>query len=309
MSDVPPDGSARGPVDVLIIGAPKSGTTSLWAVLREQTWFVPPRVKELHHFSAVEPVADAVYRGWFPARTAPDQLRGEATPNYLSSYDAPARIRDHNPDVRLVVVLRDPVARAVSAYQHARRVGGVPRHASFEDVFTDEARRRVATRGWTRIRWDGMYGRHLTRYLQFFPQEQLHTMFFEDLVADPATALADLGRFLDRRLTKEGALPHENRSREVISPLVEWVTSRLVAKGRRAGVLPPDLDLSRIRGLWSRDATDPAIDPAFLRRVVEDYAADVDLTARLLDRTPPWPRFVDEVSLQLEDRHDAVTGR
>lgn len=283
----------HGPVDVLLIGAPKCGTTTLWSVLRSQDWFVAPRVKELHHFASPDPVADEVYRSWFPPSDDrdPERLRGEATPDYLSSFEAPRRIAEHNPDVRLVVALRDPVDRAVSAFQHARRVGAVPRGASLDQVYWDEARRRTLSRDWTRIRWDGMYGRHLARYLRAFRREQLHVLFLEELVADPDGALSSLGRFLGHPDLGADRLPHENASRDVVSPTLERLVVRSTRRLRRAGLLPESLALTRIRQAWAREPAPVRLEPTTVERLVTDLLPDVDLLETQLGRRPPWPRF------------------
>lgn len=286
-----PDVAVGGPVDVLVLGAQKAGTTSLWAVLRRQDWFVPARLKELDHFSARSPVPDEVYRSWFGPKSHPSQLRGEATPGYLSAYPAPARIRAHNPDVKLIAVLRDPVDRARSAFHHARRIGKVDRRAALEDVYREEARRRVTERSWTRIRWDGMYARHLERYLEHFPREQLHVLFFEELVADPDGTLAGLWRFVGREGTVGAELPHRNRGRDARLPVVERTFAHLGRTQRARRWALAGRALRTVQRLQARELAPAPLAGEAVSQIVEDYAPEVDRLTALLGRRPPWPRF------------------
>lgn len=281
----------RPPVDLVVIGAQKCGTTSLWTVLGQQDWFVPSRTKELHHFSAQAPVPDATYRGWFPERSGPGLLRGEATPDYLSSYDAPHRMHAHNPDVRLIAILRDPVERAVAAFGHARRIGAIGRREMFADVYRDEAVRRVTRRSWTDIRWGGMYGHHLRRYLELFPLDQLHVIFFEELVTDPARGLDGLWTFLGREGTNPVTFPHENSGRDARLPRMEAGLVRIRRRFPTAMGGARQRFLRRMRPALSRPPTPFELETALRARIDADYAPDVDVLARLIGRRPPWPRF------------------
>lgn len=297
-----------GPVDLLVLGAQKAGTTTLWQILCRQSWFARARTKELHHFDRPDLVPDSEYRSWFRPTTDAMQLRGEATPGYLSAYRAPARIHAHNPEVKLVALLRDPVDRARSAFQHARRIGKVDRHARFEDIYRDEARRRVTERSWTRIRWDGMYARHLERYLEHFPPEQLHVLFFEDLVADPEQTLAGLWRFVGREGTEGPRLPHANPGRDTRLPFVERAAVRLLRPEGSARRLPTHRAAPAVRAVrrrLTRELTVTPLSDGALDHLVADYAPEVERVSLLLGRRPPWPRFAESGGWGLSDLQKA----
>jgi hypothetical protein len=114
----------------VILGAQKSGTTTLYTQLTTHPAVMPALRKEVHYFDA-SPRPIEWYRAFFPRRRAVEAraasvghaVTGEATPFYLFHPGAPARLRAAIPHARLIVVLRDPVQRAVSGYHHAVRMG------------------------------------------------------------------------------------------------------------------------------------------------------------------------------------------
>lgn len=176
-------GAGRDPIDFLIIGAEKCGTTWLADMLRQHpAIFIPPEKElfyfnerffespELHNFNHDQPLA--WYLGNF-TEAAPGQLKGEASPAYLWDDRAPGRIHAFNPRARLIACLRDPVARAYSQYRYFIQRGTFGR-ISFEQAL--ELRPDLRSRG--------LYDQQLARYDTLFPGEQLLILFFEDLVAD-----------------------------------------------------------------------------------------------------------------------------
>src|SRR5437762_6880111 len=118
----------------LILGAAKSGTTSLYHVLKQHPQVFVTEKKELHFF-----VKEHWYRRgmrcyarhFAPAR-AEHRAVGEATPVYLCHPAAPHRIREHLPEARLIAIVRDPVQRAHSHYWQERR--RLNEHRSFDEV-------------------------------------------------------------------------------------------------------------------------------------------------------------------------------
>jgi len=108
--------------DFVIIGAQKAGTTSLYAGLVAHPDVRQAFRKEVHFFDTGHYPDLGWYRRHFPidrART----LTGESSPYYLFHPAVPTRVAAVLPEVSLIAILRDPVARAVSQYHHARRWG------------------------------------------------------------------------------------------------------------------------------------------------------------------------------------------
>jgi hypothetical protein len=156
---------------------------------------------------------EAWYRGQFPLR-AGDRLVGEASPSYLFHPLAPERARSLVPEAKLVALLRDPVDRAYSQYQHEVALGREP--LSFEAALAAEDERlrgeverlTADPRAFSRAWWDhtyaarGRYAEQLERWLAVFPREQLLVVRTEDLGERPAETYAAILSFL-------GADPYE----------------------------------------------------------------------------------------------------
>ena len=111
--------------EFLGIGTQKGGTTTLQRLLEQHPQvYLPPR-KELHYFSLHYGEGEAWYRQQF-AEAAPEQRCGEITPYYLFHPQAPERIKSLLPEAKLIVLLRDPVERALSQVFHSQRLGLEP---------------------------------------------------------------------------------------------------------------------------------------------------------------------------------------
>jgi hypothetical protein len=199
--------------DFLVIGAQKAGTTALYAYLRWHPGIAGPSWKEVSFFDRHWWRGEAWYRGQFPLR-AGERLVGEASPSYLFHPLAPERARSLVPGAKLVALLRDPVDRAYSQYQHEVALGREP--LSFEDALAAEDERLVGeverliadSRAFSRAWWDhtytarGRYAEQLERWLEAFPSEQLLVVRTEELGERPAETYASILAFL-------GAEPHE----------------------------------------------------------------------------------------------------
>jgi tetratricopeptide (TPR) repeat protein len=114
------------PPDFVIIGVPKGGTTSLlqWLGRHPQIWGHPR--KELHFFNGAWDQGPAWYAAQFPVFASGSGIRrGEATPNYFLHPQAPERLAAAAPHTKLILLLRDPLQRAISWIEHLRRHEGV----------------------------------------------------------------------------------------------------------------------------------------------------------------------------------------
>ena len=191
--------------DFLVLGAQKAGTTALYAYLRWHPGITGPSWKEVSFFDRHWWRGEGWYRGQFPLRSG-GQIVGEASPSYLFHPLAPERARTLVPDARLIALVRNPVDRAYSQYQHAVALGREP--LSFEDALAAEDERTrgevdrlvADPRAFSRAWWDhtyvarGRYAEQLERWLRVFPREQLLVVATEELGAAPGeTYAASLG--------------------------------------------------------------------------------------------------------------------
>jgi len=126
--------------DFLIIGAKKCGTTALYSYLTQHPRIVPAFKKEIYYFNAFHAKGANWYRSFFPTVfESKEHLTGEATPDYFFHPAAPDRIRAMVPEVRLIAILRNPVDRAYSFYNHNLRAG--LETLSFEEAIDREPER------------------------------------------------------------------------------------------------------------------------------------------------------------------------
>jgi hypothetical protein len=202
--------------DFLVIGAQKCGTTALYAYLRWHPHVTGPAWKEVSFFDRHYGRGESWYRGQFPSRpwlwlrggrSGQRPLVGEASPSYVLHPYAPQRVRALLPDVRLVVLLRDPVDRAFSHYHHEVALGREP--LSFEEALDREDERTAAeldrlgdTSYFSQPWWDftyaarGRYAEQLRRWLEVFPRDRLLVLASEQLRLEPARAYADVLAFI-----------------------------------------------------------------------------------------------------------------
>jgi hypothetical protein len=195
--------------DFLVLGAQKAGTTALYEYLRRHPQITGPSWKEVSFFDRHWARGERWYRGNFPnlARTR-EKLVGEASPSYVFHPLAPQRVQEVVPDARLIVLVRNPVDRALSQYNHEAALGREP--LPFEEALDAEEERlrgeqermaadpRYFSRDWWSHTYQarGRYAEQLERWLAVFPREQLLILPTDDLGSDPAQAHAQVLEFL-----------------------------------------------------------------------------------------------------------------
>lgn len=242
--------------DFLIIGAQKAGTTSLRAFLES----IPRQVfmsKTEHHFWNREGQyndgfgIDSYLQNFSQAKSG--QLIGEKSPSYLASYEAPARIQKHFPQVKLIAILRNPAERAYSAYWHGRRVGAIDPSTTFSQSI--HSHRDNHGKPYGDLVSPGFYSQHIARYLEFFSEQQLLILNFEDLLNSPVSELSKSITFLGLNpdsISESGALEFPKRNVARVSRLPKMSRfidrtrlltyeqkSRVLKKFLKTGDIPP----------------------------------------------------------------------
>lgn len=196
----------------ILIGAPKAGTTSVYHYLKQHPEIYMSPQKEPRHFSyqagvtrfdgpGDEAVEKIVIKSWSHylslfSETKDEKGIGEASVDYLSSPIAPKQLYQKLPHVKLIAILRDPIERAYSNFQHVVRQGREP-YLDFTEALAQEEARIQA--GWIYF-WHyldtGRYAKHLSRYFEFFPHEQIKIILFEDLVKNKHDVMKEIFSFI-----------------------------------------------------------------------------------------------------------------
>ena len=195
-----------------VVGAAKAGTTAIHHALARHGSVYLPKQKETNYFALggeapafsgpldAETINDfSVWRyedyvdlfRWAPA----DSVVGEVCPMYLYAETAPRRIAAAVPNARIVICLREPLARAISAYQHLVRDGRETE--TFERAVELEQERIAA--GWEWF-WHlasvSLYTDQVTRYLDTFGSARVRIYLYDELRRDPASLMNDLLAFI-----------------------------------------------------------------------------------------------------------------
>lgn len=192
---------------LVIIGAQKAGTTSLFSYLVQHPQVVPPSGKEIHFFDIAYGEGTDWYLSHFPedaALKAAEDATGlrhitiESTPYYLFHPAVPERLHRFAPDTRIVIMLRDPVARAVSHYWHEFQRGfeTLPlaealqaeeeRLAGTEAIVAAASDARSFAHQHHSYKARSAYPPQVRRWMALFPRAQIHFVRSEDFFADPA---------------------------------------------------------------------------------------------------------------------------
>jgi len=194
-------------LDFIVAGAQKSGTTALHYFLRKHPQIALPERQELHFFDDEEifsrPVDYQLLHRHFrkpPVRLLPVRLglAGEVTPSYLYWKPAMERIWNYNRQIKLVILLRNPIDRAFAHWNMQRFKDREP--LDFLTALKEEPRRiaqplTIESRRFAYVD-RGFYSRQLERVFKFFPREQVHVVKFENFRDRKQETLAEIFKFL-----------------------------------------------------------------------------------------------------------------
>lgn len=257
----------------IVIGAKKSGTTSLFEYLRAHPHVWLPDDKRLEFFTD-----ENWGRGvdWYEAqfRGAGDHAaRGEITTSYTRFplvHDVAARMHGVVPDVRLLYLLRDPIARIVSHYRYAW-VEGWERRTIDEAVMANSAEFVAPSR----------YAMQLAPFLEHFEREQILLFTSEDLRDDQATTMAKVYAFIGVDDTSAAGADADARRYHQGSDLRRAATP--IQKLRASGVyrrIRPALPRRWRERAWTMTTRVPEID-------AEQLTLSPETRAHLLERIRP----------------------
>lgn len=291
-------------LDFVVVGAQKAGTTALFHALRTHPQLALPAMKEVPFFNS----DSQVELGWaryadlnFGAAST-SQFWGTVTPQYMCFPETSAsRLFNHNPDLRIIAILRNPIDRAYSHYRMSRRRGF--EHRSFEDAVSlllepgaIASSRLEPTETNAYLTW-GEYARQLKQYLSLFPAGQVRLYFSEEFDRRPDQVLLSIYEFLGV---------------ETSLPSTDQLQGRYNAGGLRRRFPTGDRFKrnSAVRWAWRKSPRDmqqrirtalywyelwnvvaepaPALAASLRGRLAIHFGDDVDEVARTASRRPPW---------------------
>jgi hypothetical protein len=193
----------------LIVGAAKSGTTSLYAYLRQHPDIFMPEWKELSFFTgdSFTPLHKAKKPYYYYkvfARAKNESAIGEASTSYLYDETAAGNIKEKLGTIKIIIALRDPVSMSYSLYNHQLRREGETIE-SFEEALEKEDVRRTNSEfrkkcyGWHANYYyyqRALYYHQVKRYVDTFGKDNVFIILFEELVAETLGVVQNTYRFL-----------------------------------------------------------------------------------------------------------------
>lgn len=292
----------------IVIGASRSGTTSLHHFLGQHPDIYMSPVKSPNYFVAADPLPawegpalQAMARQWIAAREPYEALFaarrteaavGEVSPVYLQSRFAPRRIHETCPDAKLIAILREPVNRAYAHYLGRRR-DGLERRADFRRVVDQELSSPLPDDvAFGSYIGASRYHHFLRGYFALFPASRIRIYLFEEFVADPRGLLADMFAFLgvDPRAEVD-TLARHNRSGEIQGRVRRFAWTRTV--GLRTALRPYLPARVRKTGEWliGRSLERPPLASDLRARVAGVLRPDVERLQALIGRDlSAWAR-------------------
>jgi hypothetical protein len=177
-------------IDFIGVGAPKCATSWIFRCLQEHPDICVPKGKETHFFKQYDNPENHIheYREYF-AHCNRGQIAGEYSVTYFSDPDAPEQIHSIYPNAKIIISIRGYVDRALSHLRHAQSRNKVPNDSSIEKAVNQDPS----------IVEDGLYAKHIQRYMKLFSKQNVHLILFKDIVNNPHKTIADLYDFLEAK--------------------------------------------------------------------------------------------------------------
>ncbi|XP_024128681.1 heparan sulfate glucosamine 3-O-sulfotransferase 4 isoform X2 [Oryzias melastigma] len=228
----------------IIIGVKKGGTRALLEALR-----VHPDVRavgnEPHFFDRNYEKGLDWYRDLMPS-TLEGQITMEKTPSYFVTNHAPKRIHSMAKDIKLIIVVRNPVTRAISDY--TQTLSKKPEIATFEVLAFKNRTLGLIDASWSALRI-GIYALHLESWMQYFPLSQMHFVSGERLIVDPGGEMAKVQDFLGlkRIVTDKHFYFNKTKGFPCLKKPEDSSTPRCLGKSK--GRTHPKIDTDVIRRL------------------------------------------------------------
>lgn len=216
-------------VDFIIAGAQKCGTTALYKSLLSHPEVCMSIPKEVHFFDndqlfSQASINYAAYHSHFHPHLS-SQILGEATPAYLYWKSSPARIYAYNRDIKLIIILRNPIDRAYSHWNMSTYKG--VENLSFREALLAEPDRLKRSEGLQSRPYSyidrGFYTRQIERYLRYFPRSNLLILRHDDMLINFNHFFEKVCQFLSlsslvlRDINREHVIPY---SKEI--ELKDW---------------------------------------------------------------------------------------
>ena len=201
--------SSRVLPDFIIGGTVRSGSTSLYYNICEHPSVLEASYDEIGFFDSNYQLGMEWYRSMFPKQKEMDEVRnstgfaitGEDTPFYFWKKEVIQRILKNLPNIKIILIFRNPIDRAYSNYNLGVRTES--EKLSFEDAideemkFLEENSFRKSIDQKRSYLSKGLYDKQIKNWFDFFPKKQIHVLSTEEMRNDPKKTLLKIFEFLE----------------------------------------------------------------------------------------------------------------
>ncbi|MGM0579210.1 MAG: sulfotransferase family protein [Bacteroidota bacterium] len=292
----------------LIIGAGKSGTTSVDNYLKQHPDIFISAVKEpnffgyelnsakdfkgspqLNHYNSSVTNFDDYVKLFENA--SENQLKGETSNTYMYHENAADRIKHYMPDAKLIAILRQPAERLFSRYLHLARENKLPTQ-NFEDCLDK------SSIWWQRndLIKEGFYGQYLEKYFKHFDKSQIKVFLFEELKGNPEKLHKEIFQFLgvDDQFEIDFSITY-NQSGFIKNPMVDKLIgpSSFLFKGIKKIIPQKSIEkikdnkflFKKVNDMRSKNLTKPKLSKELKHKISNDiYKEDIHLLEKLINK-------------------------
>jgi len=184
-------------VNLLLLGTQKAGTTSLYKYLKQHPDICFSDLKEITYF-----VDDIFYKKgikYFHAffkKYNNQKIIASSYVHMLSSENAPKRVLNYNKNMKFIILLREPIARAFSAFNYARQNGWEKYNMDFLRTLELESERMHQKKIDLLYFYNGLYAKHISNWMNFFPKENFFIVTTKEFQNDPKNVMKKINFFL-----------------------------------------------------------------------------------------------------------------
>lgn len=295
-------------INFFIVGAPKCGTTSIYEYLHDHPGICFSDSKEPNYFSYDFPgyrttfSIEEYHEKEFSHCKAKTALLGEGSVWYLYSKVALREIYQYNPDAKIIVMLRNPVEMVYSL--HSQMLYNLDEDIENFEIAWNLQKERSKGKNiprWCRssefllYREVAMYSAQLERLYEFFPENQVKVILFDDLVENPERVYLDILHFFDIESDHRKAFEAANSNKEVVfKPLAIFIQRPPKIVISIVSLLKKYLGVHRF-GIYAmmdklnqivntRKKKRKALSPQFKKMLLEEFLMDIDKTEKIIGR-------------------------
>jgi len=281
-----------------IVGAPKAGTSSLYAYFNDISGIYMSPVKEPNFFSRstfaddhpIKPIRDKKkYLELFKG-VKDEKIIGEASTSYLADPDAPKLIHEVSPDAKILISLRDPVEQAFSAYLMFLRVRALK--TSFHEQIKKEINEKIKN-SFRSIRLDrNLNFENVKRYQNIFGNNAVKIIIFEEFVNDTKSEMESILKFLGINYSLDNFKPEiYNKFAVSRGPAAKLILKNKSLKRAASKILSQSTRKTLREKLLVKNPTKPTMEFSDRKSLVKFYYDDVQKLKELLGRNLPWKDF------------------